>query len=61
MLLTAFGMFAIPFCKQALLLTGIMSVVGMSMGALDTGKTTGQHLSVLAESSESIIIGSSDQ
>ncbi|MEQ2183569.1 Sodium-dependent glucose transporter 1, partial [Goodea atripinnis] len=37
-LLTAFGMYAIPFCKQALLLAGIMSFVGMSMGALDTGK-----------------------
>ncbi|XP_014898332.1 sodium-dependent glucose transporter 1 [Poecilia latipinna] len=37
MLLTAFGMFAIPFCKQALFLTGIMSVVGISMGVLDTG------------------------
>ncbi|XP_043961581.1 sodium-dependent glucose transporter 1 [Gambusia affinis] len=37
MLLTGFGMFAIPFCKQALFLTGIMSVVGISMGALDTG------------------------
>ncbi|XP_054900531.1 sodium-dependent glucose transporter 1 [Poeciliopsis prolifica] len=37
MLLTAFGMFAIPFCKQALFLAGIMSVVGISMGVLDTG------------------------
>lgn len=49
MLLTAFGMFAIPFCKQALLLAGIMSVVGISMGALDTGgnvlilNTWGEH------------------
>ncbi|KAK5617340.1 Sodium-dependent glucose transporter 1 [Crenichthys baileyi] len=48
-LLTAFGMFAIPFCKQALLLAGIMSFVGMSMGALDTGgnvlilNTWGEH------------------
>ncbi|XP_038152427.1 sodium-dependent glucose transporter 1 [Cyprinodon tularosa] len=37
MLLTALGMYAIPFCKQVLFLTGIMSVVGMAMGALDTG------------------------
>lgn len=39
MLVTAFGMCAIPFCKQALLLTGLMSSIGMSMGVLDTGKT----------------------
>lgn len=38
MLVTAFGMCAIPFCKQALLLTGLMSVIGLSMGVLDTGK-----------------------
>ncbi|KAK2856634.1 hypothetical protein Q5P01_005369 [Channa striata] len=37
MLLTAFGMCAIPFCKQALLLTGFMSSIGISMGVLDTG------------------------
>lgn len=37
MLTTAFGMCAIPFCKQALLLTALMSVIGMSMGVLDTG------------------------
>ncbi|XP_028253995.1 sodium-dependent glucose transporter 1 [Parambassis ranga] len=37
MLITAFGMCAIPFCKQALLLTGFMSSIGMSMGVLDTG------------------------
>uniref|UniRef100_A0A665WIH4 Major facilitator superfamily domain containing 4B n=1 Tax=Echeneis naucrates TaxID=173247 RepID=A0A665WIH4_ECHNA len=37
MLATAFGMFAIPFCKQALFLTGLMSSIGMSMGVLDTG------------------------
>ncbi|KAM4522867.1 sodium-dependent glucose transporter 1 isoform 2-T4 [Odontesthes bonariensis] len=37
MLVTAFGMYAIPFCKQAVLLTGFMSCIGMSMGALDTG------------------------
>ncbi|KAM3602954.1 uncharacterized protein V6R79_014112 [Siganus canaliculatus] len=37
MLLTAFGMFAIPFCKQALVLTVFMSSIGISMGVLDTG------------------------
>lgn len=37
MLLTAFGMCAIPFCKQALLLTAFMSSIGISMGVLDTG------------------------
>ncbi|XP_044025708.1 sodium-dependent glucose transporter 1 isoform X2 [Siniperca chuatsi] len=36
-LITSFGMCAIPFCKQALLLTGLMSSIGMSMGVLDTG------------------------
>lgn len=39
MLVTAFGMCAIPFCKEALLLTGLMSSIGMSMGVLDTGKS----------------------
>ncbi|XP_054474018.1 sodium-dependent glucose transporter 1 [Anoplopoma fimbria] len=37
MLITSGGMCAIPFCKQALLLTGLMSSIGMSMGILDTG------------------------
>ncbi|XP_028858188.1 sodium-dependent glucose transporter 1 [Denticeps clupeoides] len=37
MLITAFGMFAIPFCKKALLLAALMSCIGMSMGFLDTG------------------------
>ncbi|KAJ8355994.1 hypothetical protein SKAU_G00187880 [Synaphobranchus kaupii] len=37
MLVTAFGMCAIPFCKKALLLTALMSSVGVSMGVLDTG------------------------
>lgn len=37
MLVTSFGMCAIPFCKQALLLTALMSSIGMSMGVLDTG------------------------
>uniref|UniRef100_A0A665WJF2 Major facilitator superfamily domain containing 4B n=1 Tax=Echeneis naucrates TaxID=173247 RepID=A0A665WJF2_ECHNA len=44
MLATAFGMFAIPFCKQALFLTGLMSSIGMSMGVLDTGKTTHEQI-----------------
>ncbi|KAG7460474.1 sodium-dependent glucose transporter 1 [Solea senegalensis] len=38
LLITAFGMLAIPFCKQALLLTVFMSSIGMSMGVLDTGQ-----------------------
>lgn len=37
MLLTAFGMCAIPYCKQAVLLTVFMSSIGISMGVLDTG------------------------
>lgn len=37
MLVTSVGMCGIPFCKQALLLTGLMSSIGMSMGILDTG------------------------
>ncbi|KAJ8270776.1 hypothetical protein GJAV_G00119160 [Gymnothorax javanicus] len=37
MLVTAFGTCAIPFCKKALLLTALMSSIGMSMGVLDTG------------------------
>ncbi|XP_049612047.1 sodium-dependent glucose transporter 1 [Syngnathus scovelli] len=37
MLITSCGMCAIPFCKHALLLTGFMSSVGISMGILDTG------------------------
>lgn len=39
MLVTAFGMCAIPFCKEALLLTGLISSTGISMGVLDTGKS----------------------
>lgn len=38
MLVTSVGMFGIPFCKQALVLTGLMSSIGMSMGILDTGR-----------------------
>ncbi|XP_041716698.1 sodium-dependent glucose transporter 1 [Coregonus clupeaformis] len=37
MLVTAIGMFAIPFSKTALLLTALMSSIGVSMGFLDTG------------------------
>ncbi|XP_069052295.1 sodium-dependent glucose transporter 1 [Lepisosteus oculatus] len=37
MLATAFGMFAVPFCKKPLLLTALMCSVGVSMGFLDTG------------------------
>ncbi|XP_017544085.1 sodium-dependent glucose transporter 1 [Pygocentrus nattereri] len=37
MLLTSFGMCAIPFCKKALILTLLVSSVGVSMGILDTG------------------------
>ncbi|XP_072550588.1 sodium-dependent glucose transporter 1 [Salminus brasiliensis] len=37
MLVTSFGMFAIPFCKKALILTVLVSSVGVSMGILDTG------------------------
>ncbi|XP_026197360.1 sodium-dependent glucose transporter 1 [Anabas testudineus] len=57
MLLTAFGMCAIPFCKNALLLTGFMSSIGISMGVLDTGgnvlilntwgKQAGPHMQAL--------------
>lgn len=37
MLITAFGLCAIPFCKEALLLTAFMSSIGMLTGVLDTG------------------------
>ncbi|XP_068199264.1 sodium-dependent glucose transporter 1 isoform X2 [Antennarius striatus] len=37
LLVTGFGMCTIPFCTQALLLTGLMSSIGVSMGVLDTG------------------------
>nr|XP_040017165.1 sodium-dependent glucose transporter 1 [Gasterosteus aculeatus aculeatus] len=49
MLMTSVGMCVIPFCKQALLLTGLMSSIGISMGILDTGgnvlilNTWGEH------------------
>ncbi|MFT7802931.1 monocarboxylate transporter 10 [Arapaima gigas] len=37
MLLTAFGMMAVAFCSNAVLLTALMSCIGVSMGSLDTG------------------------
>ncbi|KAJ0061287.1 hypothetical protein NL108_014809 [Boleophthalmus pectinirostris] len=37
MLLTALGLCAIPFCRQALVLTIFMACIGISMGVLDTG------------------------
>ncbi|XP_061479619.1 sodium-dependent glucose transporter 1 isoform X2 [Rhineura floridana] len=37
MLGTAMGLYVIPWCKQALLLTSMMSVIGFAMGVLDTG------------------------
>ncbi|XP_023665936.2 sodium-dependent glucose transporter 1 isoform X1 [Paramormyrops kingsleyae] len=37
LLLTALGMIGIPFCKSAILLTLLISCVGVSMGFLDTG------------------------
>lgn len=39
MLMTAFGMFATPFCKKALVLVALVSSVGVSMGILDTGES----------------------
>lgn len=37
MLLTAVGMCAIPLCRNVLLLMGLMSCIGITMGILDTG------------------------
>ncbi|KAE8602684.1 hypothetical protein XENTR_v10014082 [Xenopus tropicalis] len=37
MLATAAGLYVVPWCKRAVFLTAVMSVVGMSMGFLDTG------------------------
>ncbi|XP_054249149.1 sodium-dependent glucose transporter 1 [Indicator indicator] len=34
---TTAGLYAIPWCKEALLLTALMSVIGAAMGVLDTG------------------------
>lgn len=35
---TTVGLYGIPWCKESLLLTVSMSVIGASMGILDTGK-----------------------
>ncbi|KAM4043305.1 sodium-dependent glucose transporter 1 isoform 2-T2 [Anomaloglossus baeobatrachus] len=37
MLSTCTGLFVLPWCKKAIFLTGVMSIVGISMGFLDTG------------------------
>ncbi|CAH2252151.1 sodium-dependent glucose transporter 1 [Pelobates cultripes] len=37
LLATAVGLYVVPWCRRAVLLTAVMSVVGMSMGFLDTG------------------------
>ncbi|XP_075059029.1 sodium-dependent glucose transporter 1 [Mixophyes fleayi] len=37
MLATCAGLGVLPWCKKAILLTGVMCIVGMSMGFLDTG------------------------
>ncbi|NXG74138.1 MFS4B protein, partial [Baryphthengus martii] len=37
MLATTVGLYGIPWCKKSLLLTALMSVIGGSMGILDTG------------------------
>ncbi|XP_031202959.1 sodium-dependent glucose transporter 1-like [Mastomys coucha] len=37
MLATTVGLYLIPFCKSAALLIAMMSVFGVSFGALDTG------------------------
>ncbi|XP_073483191.1 sodium-dependent glucose transporter 1 [Aquarana catesbeiana] len=37
MMATCIGLLVLPWCKKAILLTGAMSVVGISMGFLDTG------------------------
>lgn len=38
MLGTTVGLYAIPWCKNAILLTTVMSIIGFAMGILDTGK-----------------------
>lgn len=40
MLSTAVGLCVIPWCKKAPLLVAMMSVIGSTMGVLDTGKKT---------------------
>ncbi|XP_067841158.1 sodium-dependent glucose transporter 1 [Heptranchias perlo] len=37
MLMTALGLYSIPWCTKALLLMALMSLIGISMGFLDTG------------------------
>nr|DBA26584.1 TPA: hypothetical protein GDO54_010825 [Pyxicephalus adspersus] len=37
MLATSAGLLVLPWCKRAIFLTGVMSIVGLSMGFLDTG------------------------
>ncbi|XP_069743729.1 sodium-dependent glucose transporter 1 isoform X2 [Narcine bancroftii] len=37
MLMTALGLYIIPWCTKTLLLMALMSVIGISMGILDTG------------------------
>lgn len=37
MLATTIGLYLVPFCKRATLLIAMMSVFGVSFGALDTG------------------------
>ncbi|XP_073432103.1 sodium-dependent glucose transporter 1 [Dendrobates tinctorius] len=37
MLATCTGLFVLPWCKKAIFLTGVMCIVGTSMGFLDTG------------------------
>ncbi|XP_072407930.1 sodium-dependent glucose transporter 1 [Chiloscyllium punctatum] len=37
MLMTSLGMYTIPWCTKAVMLTGLMSLIGISMGFLDTG------------------------
>ncbi|KAM5165568.1 sodium-dependent glucose transporter 1 [Mantella aurantiaca] len=37
MIATCAGLLVLPWCKKAIFLTGMMSIVGLSMGLLDTG------------------------
>lgn len=57
MLTTSLGLYVIPWCTKALILTAMMSVIGMTMGFLDTGgnvvildawgKNSGPHIQAL--------------
>ncbi|XP_078503120.1 sodium-dependent glucose transporter 1-like [Lissotriton helveticus] len=57
MLTTSLGLYVIPWCTKALLLTAMMFVVGMTMGILDTGgnvvildtwgKNSGPHIQAI--------------